>query len=716
MLSGISGFATRRRTKWVVVVAWVLIAVALGPLQPKLQEATTNENDEFLPASAESTEVNDLIDERFERGNEAEALILVRREGGLTQVDERVVASEVKDLIDSGELAHVGSPVVPFTAKAEIVAAGSPPGERSGPELVSADGDTALAVVPIFAESGEDIADDVDAIRAEVSPALEERGLDVYVTGAAGFLTDALDAFETIDGTLLSVTVALVLVLLLAIYRSPVIALVPLFVVGVAYAIAAGGVYALVEAGAVTVNGQTTGILIVLLFGAGTDYCLLIVSRYREELRRTEDKHEAMAQATERTAPAILSAGATVFASMLVLMLADFKATQTMGPVLALGIAIMIVAGLTLLPALLSVLGRGAFWPARPAVGSQQRTPVGLWRRIGHLVHDRPLLSGGVVVAILVTGSLGNLADRGALDFGEGFRNDPESVQGQEVLEREFSPGQAAASSLLVAASAQERVVASLERSDAVDSVVPSETSDDGELARLDVALAENPFSDAAADSIPEVRRTAREAAGGETALIGGPTAENHDAAETLSSDGQVIIPLILLVVFLILVALLRAVVAPLYLVATVVLSFGFALGASNLAFEHIFDQPDSDPSLPTFAFIFLVALGVDYNIFLISRIREEAAAVGTKEGVIAGLEKTGGVITSAGLILAGTFSALMALPLEALFQLGFCVALGLLVDTFLVRTILVPAIAFGLGDRNWWPSRSRAAPATVPD
>jgi putative drug exporter of the RND superfamily len=716
MLRRISGFATGRRSKWIVVAVWVLVALALGPLQPKLQEATTNEPDEFLPASADSTEVNDLVESRFARGNEAEAIILVRRESGLTPADERLIADEVKDLVDSGELEYAASPLIPFTTKAEALAAEPAPEATFGPELVSADGDTALALIPIHAESGEDIADDVDAIRSAVSPALEGQGLEVYVTGAAGFLADALDAFETIDGTLLTVTVALVLVLLLAIYRSPVIALVPLFVVGLAYAIAAGGVYALVEAGAVTVNGQTTGILIVLLFGAGTDYCLLIVSRYREELRHTEDKHAAMARATERTAPAILSAGATVFASMLVLTLADFKATQTMGPVLALGIAIIVLAGLTLLPAVLSVLGRGAFWPARPTLGSEQRTPLGLWRRIGHLVHDHPLLAGGVVVAILLAGSLGNLLDRGALDFGEGFRDDPESVLGQDVLEQEFSPGQAAASTVLVARPASDGVAAALEQSDEIESVIPMGTSDDGEIARLDVMLTEDPFSDAATSSVPEIRRTVQGAADGETALFGGITAEGYDTNETLQADATLIIPLILLVVLLILVALLRAIVAPLYLVATVVLSFGFALGASNLAFEHIFDQPAGEPSLPTFAFIFLVALGVDYNIFLISRIREEAGMRGTKEGVIAGLEKTGGVITSAGLILAGTFSALMALPLEALFQLGFCVALGLLVDTFLIRTVLVPAIAFQLGERNWWPSRLRPVAARATD
>jgi len=735
MLKRISSFAAGPRSKWVVVAVWVLLGVALSPLQPRLQEATTNESEAFLPETAESTEVNDLIEERFADGREVEMLIAYHREGGLTPDDEQRIGADAQALAEEGVLANARPAISPFAAVPVQAPSGdpgsgpqplesAPPTARgdgapegaaptAGPSLVSEDGSTALVVIPTFSEDSEEIQDNVDAIKAQVPEPGEP--LEAYVTGTGGFIADSIAAFESIDGTLLTVTVILVLVLLLLIYRSPVIALVPLVVVGLTYGVVAAVVYALVEAGAFEVNGQTTGILIVLMFGAGTDYCLLIVSRFREELRRTEDKHEAMALATERTAPAILSAGATVFAAMLVLTLADFKATQSMGPVLALGIAVMVLAGLTFLPALLSILGRRAFWPAIPSVGSEQRKPVDVWRRIGHLVHDHPTLAMAVSLLILIAGAFGNLDERGVLDFGEGFRNDPDSKLGQELIQENLTPGQAAATSIVVDAAVADRVAKGAAATDGVESARPVSSSDDGKLVRLDVTLADDPFSDDAAATIPPLRDSVEGAAGDGLALVGGITAENFDTTETLRSDAKIIVPLVLVLILVILAVLLRAIVAPLYLVATVVLSFAFALGTSKLIFTYVFDQPAGDPGLPTFAFIFLVALGVDYNIFLMTRIREETAKLGVKDGVITGLERTGGVITSAGLILAGTFCALASLPLESLFQLGFCVALGLLVDTFLVRTILVPSIAFQLGERNWWPSRGgpRAAPGT---
>ena len=327
-----------------------------------------------------------------------------------------------------------------------------PPSAQEGaPSLVSDDGSTALLILKTGSTDSEEIQDTVGALRdLTPSPDAPEGELRSFVTGPAGFITDATEAFEDIDGTLLMVTITLVLVLLLIIYRSPVIAFVPLIVVGIAYTIVAAAVYGLVEADAFKVNGQTTGILIVLMFGAGTDYCLLIVSRYREELRQYEDKHEAMAHATERTAPALLSAGGTVFAAMLVLTLADLKSTQSMGPVLALGIAVTLLAGLTLLPAVLSALGRGAFWPSVPRVGSEQKKPVDVWRKVGHFVHDNAPVATIVCLLVLAAGALGNLIDRGNLDFGEGFRNDPDSTRGQEVIDEELSAGQVAVTNVVV--------------------------------------------------------------------------------------------------------------------------------------------------------------------------------------------------------------------------------------------------------------------------
>lgn len=708
-----------------------MVALALFQFQPKLQEATTNENEAFLPENAESTEVNEIVGDEFPDGREVDAIVLYTRGSGpLMQADFARIEADAAALCEPGELEGVlavigprgpieceaasGSPALGGTVSRAAPGAEQKPPDGTPPSI-SEDGTTALLFIRTNSEDSEEIQANVEAIR-EVAPP-PDAGADElrsYTTGIAGIISDSIEVFESIDLVLLAVTVALVLVLLLLIYRSPVIAFVPLIVVAFAYGIAAAAVYGLVEAGAIEVNGQTTALLIVLMFGAGTDYCLLIVSRYREELRRIEDKHEAMAHATERTAPAILSAGATVIASMMVLTLADFKATQTLGPSLALGVGVMLLAGLTFLPALLSCLGRNAFWPVIPRHGSEQKRPLNVWRRIGHFVHDHPTFAIASTVAVLLLGSLGSFKDQGIIDFGEGFRDPPESVDGQEILEEKLSAGQTAATNIVVSADAAERVQQAVTGFEGVDAVVATGQSEDGELVRLDATLAVDPFSDEANDLVPDLRAEVREAAGAETALVGGVSAENYDTAETLRDDAKLIVPLILLVIFLILVVLLRALVAPLYLVATVVLSYAFALGASTLIFTEIFNQPDSDPGIATFAFIFLVALGVDYNIFLISRVREEAAHQETKEAVITGLERTGGVITSAGIILAGTFCALMALPLDTLFQLGFTVAFGLLVDTFVVRTILVPAIAFKLGERNWWPSKiahDQAAP-----
>ncbi len=726
MLRRISEFSSGRRSKWVVIGVWIVVVAAVGGYSGKLQDATKNENEDYLPASSDSTTVIHLLEDRFADGREVDALIVYQREGGLTDADKATIAENAQEICASKEIVKKLLVISPFAGPVcgpngdplpKSAAAGSAAQQR-GPPAVSEDGSTALLILKTGSTESKEIQDTVGALR-DITPSADAPPgqLRSFVTGPAGFITDATEAFEDIDGTLLMVTVTLVLLLLLIIYRSPVVAFVPLIVVGIAYTIVAAAVYGLVKAGAFDVNGQTTGILIVLMFGAGTDYCLLIVSRFREELRTSEDKHEAMARATERTAPAILSAGGTVFAAMLVLTLADMKSTQSMGPVLALGIAVTLLAGLTLLPAILSLLGRGAFWPSVPKVGSDANKPLDVWRRVGHMVHDRAPIATIVCLLILVVGALGNFTDRGTLDFGEGFRNDPDSARGQKVIDEQLSAGQVAVTNLIVENDPQTlaAVKRALANSDDVATAQQISVSDDGKLARIDLTLATDPFSDQASDSISDIRDTVERAAGGRTALIGGLTAENHDTEVTVARDARLIVPLILLLILLILCVLLRALVAPLYLVATVLLSFAFALGASKLIFEHVFNQHDSDVGLSTFAFIFLVALGVDYNIFLISRIREESAKLGNKEGVIAGLEKTGGVITSAGIILAGTFCALMSLPIEALFQLGFTVALGLLVDTFLVRAVLVPSIAFQLGDRNWWPGSTELSKPSSP-
>ncbi len=546
-------------------------------------------------------------------------------------------------------------------------------------------------------------------------PEGDENGLHAYVTGEVGFEADRSEAVKSIDETLLLVTCVVLVLLLLAIYRSPLVALVPLLVVAVAYVVAGGLTYMLVRTGITGVSGQTTAILIVLMFGVGTDYCLLIVARFKDELRRTADVGEAMARATERTGPAILSAGAIVIVAMLCLTIADFNATREMGPILALGVAVMVAAGLTLLPAILATLGRRSFWPAVPQVEVEDAPVSRAWRKVGRLVGSHPAAIASVVTLFLVVGALGALGGREPLDFSEAFRSPPESVAGEQIISDRFIPGRAAPLNVVTTFPAREDVLSALTTGDrtSVQEMYLSAASvppdgQESELALAQAYLKMNPFSDEATDSIPELRRVARAAAGGTPVLIGGEVAEAYDTQVALRRDTRLVVPIALILIVLILAVLLRAVVMPLYVIATVILSFGFALGVSSLIFTHVMGQPASDSSLEQFAFIFLVALGVDYNVFLLARIREERPHhATTKEAVVTALERTGGVITSAGLVLAATFSVLMALPLESLFQVGFVVAFGLLVDTFLVRALLVPSIAILLGERNWWPSRA---------
>jgi RND superfamily putative drug exporter len=714
VLRRISHLSLGGRSRWVVIGVWIALAIGLGWLQPRLQTRAADESETFRARGAESTQVHDLLKSRFREGRWSTSVIAF------------VAKDDVGAAGHSGAIAGALDKICGSDTLPDLVGVGSPSGVVCGdvghslgpqrpPSAFSSDDPASVVLLPVFngKDDTESMVRDVTALRKLV-PKPTDYPLGAYVTGQAGFDADRALAVEGIDGTLLAITGILVLVLMLLTYRSPTIAALMLAVVVVAYLIASGLVYGLVETGLSTVSGQSTAILIVLMFGAGTDYALLIVSRYRDELRRTGDVDAAIARATERTAPAIVASGGIVVAAMLVLALADFNATREMGPILALGIVVMMAAGLTLLPALLAVLGRRAFWPAIPPIEPDYRPGnTRGWTRIGELVRRRPWLLIGVSLTILVVGALGNLEGRGYLALTEQYRDPPESVQGQQLIAERFPPGRVAPVDVVASGVATPLVDEALQRESIVSDSNTDSQALDGNLISLEVLLKIDPFSTRAMDAIPGLRETARKAGKDGSALVGGVTAEQHDNLEALRRDTKLIAPVVLLLILLVLMVLLRAIVAPLYVIATVVLSFAFALGASSLIFTHIFGQPDSDPNLTIFAFIFLVALGVDDNIFLMTGIREQhKRGLATRDAVIVGLQRTGGVITSAGLILAGTFAALMALDLEALFQAGFTVTLGLLVDAFLVRTFLVPSLAFVLGERNWWPARSESARA----
>ncbi len=498
------------------------------------------------------------------------------------------------------------------------------------------------------------------------------------------------------------------LVLLILIYRSPIFWLVPFFTVLLTEGASRGMAALLGEAG-LTINGQNAGILSVLVFGAATDYALLLVARYREELRREQDAGTAMAAALRGAAPAILASGGTVIAGLLTLVLADVDSTASIGPLGAVGVALALALSLTVLPATLVLAGRRAFWPYVPRVSDAAPDPADddrdhrVWRALGRRIeaHPRRLWLGAT--AVLVVLALGLTGIDTSLTQEQQLRGNPEAVTGQALLADHFPAGSSAPASVVVPPGGDVAAVrAAVERSDAAAGIQRAEEGDPG--TQLSVVLAADPFSEEAVAAIPALRDAVH--AADPDALVGGQTAQSYDLRQAAERDNLAIPPLTLLVVFLILVALLRAVVAPLLLLAATALSAAAALGAGVVIFGHVLDLPAVDPALPLLAFVFLVALGIDYTIFLMARAREETAKRGTRRGVLAALAVTGGVITSAGVVLAGTFSALAVLPLVLLTELGTVVAFGVLLDTLLVRSVLVPALVHDVGERVWWPSR----------
>jgi RND superfamily putative drug exporter len=528
-------------------------------------------------------------------------------------------------------------------------------------------------------------------------------GMSVHIAGPLGSAADSGEAFKGIDSTLLYATLTVVIVLLLITYRSPVLWLLPVISAGIALTSAQALIYLLAAHAGLTVNAQSAGILYVLVFGAGTDYALLLIARYREELRRHEDRHEAMAEALRRAGPAILASGTTVILGMLTLLVAELNSTRGLGPVLAIGIVVALAAMMTLLPALLVICGRWVFWPVKPRYGSAEPTTAGFWARLGRNIARKPRVvwvSTALVLGAMALGTLGLQAS--GLTNADSFRGRPDSVVGQSVLARHFPAGAGQPVVVIGKASDSARLASAFRATPGITGVTPPVTR--AGQAYLEGTLTSAPDGQTAFATIDRVRSSVHKISGAH-ALVGGNTAINLDVQRAAAHDRQVIIPLILAVVFVVLAVLLRAIVASVMLIATVVLSFAAALGVSALFFDHVFNFGGADTSFPLFVFVFLVALGIDYNIFLMTRVREEAKRRGTREGSVLGLAATGGVITSAGAVLAGTFAALGTLPVTFLAELGFAVAFGVLLDTLVVRSVLVTALNLDIGRWLWWPS-----------
>ena len=700
-MKALASIVTARRGKWLVLAVWVIAFAALMPLGSKLSDETKDDTASYLPESAESTEVVHILDREFSAGETTIGLIVYQHEGGLTDADKRIIAADAKEIEAAGsEVPLTRRPAVPFT-----------PGAPR--DLVSPNGDVAYTVltVPTDFDKSADWGKEVREITGERAD-----GMRILLTGDLGFSADAQEVFGDLDAKLLAATVLLVLVLLGLIYRAVLVALTPLLVVFFSYTVATAFVYLYAKSGA-SVSSNGTTILIVLMFGVGTDYSLLLVSRYREELRRIEDKHEAMGRALRRTGPTILASGLTVSLAMLVLALADTRLTSSLGPVAAIGVASAMVAGLTLLPALLTIFGRAGFWPRRALVEYDPEHPEtgrqGLWRRFGDKVLERPLPALIVTVLVFAAGALGLAAYKVDYSTTNFFKESVDSVAGFNVLRDSFPAGTLAPTTVLVERSGgpvtQEDVDTAVRRLEQVNGVARATPtglrSNNGEFASIDVILEGDPYKESTLDVVPRIRDSVANLGPGVQGLVGAGTAIQYDYDQAIQDDLKLIVPIALVVIAIILAVLLRSLVAPLVLIASVILSFFCTLGLSILFIRFVVGDPGFDASLPTFAFIFLVALGIDYTIFLMARVREESRLHGTREGMLRALAATGPVITSAGIILAGTFAVLMTLPVTYTFDLGFMVALGILLDTFIVRTIMVPAAVELLGDRIWWPS-----------
>lgn len=678
-----------KRGKWVVLGLWFALLVAGAPFGARFEDAQENDPASFLPEGSDSLQALELSG-RFPSGQQTRATVIFRRDSGLTRADREAIARFVAELRERPP---------PF--------AGPPLPARYAP-----DGSAALVIVPL-ADPGEldRIAASVEDIRERLR--LLPAGLTAKVGGPAGFTADVSDAFEDINTRLLLATATLVFVLLVLIYRRPVFWIVPLLSILAAETAVRSLGYLVIQAG-VTVNGQAGGILLVLVFGAGTDYALLLVSRYREELRRRPDRHEAMRVALRQAGPAILASAGTVVAGLACLALARVNATAGIGTIGALGVALAALATLTILPALLVATGTWVFWPFVPRAerpGARGATH-GVFAALGRRIAGRPRAAWIVSTLLLLVACAGLARLDFSLTSTDSFRGSAEAVEAQALIARSFPAGATAPATVIVREpDGVSAVRAALARTPGVEALGPVEQGSAG--ARFEVTLAASPYSVEAFRLIPRLRATLERAAGQGVVLLGGPTAEEHDTRVAAARDTLLLPPLVLVVVLVILMMLLRSLVAPLLLVATVVASFAATLGVSMLAFTEVFGFAGIDPSFPLIAFIFLVALGVDYNIFLMARVREEALAAETRAGVLRGLAATGSVITSAGLVLAGTFAVLCALPFVPLIQIGFTVAFGVLLDTLLVRSVLVPALALDLDRRVWWPS-ALARPASA--
>jgi RND superfamily putative drug exporter len=688
-----------------LILVWIGAGSIGGPYFGRVDEVSSNDQTSYLPASSEATQVQKQLG-AFSGSDAIPAILLLTRTAGITAADTAFGASVVNELASFDGVANGVSPA-----------------------LESKDGTALEIFAPVNPDGAKDTVERLRSYLESRAPA----GLTHYVTGPAGFTADLVDAFSGIDGVLLLVAFAAVFLILLIVYRSP---LLPVLVLGTAvFALSASIllVWWLAKVGFVTLNGQVQGILFILVIGAATDYCLLYVSRYKEALRDHPLRWDATWAALRSSILPILASGGTVIVGLLCLLFSDLNSNRALGPVGAIGVGLSVVAALTLLPALLLAFGRAAFWPLRPRFGSAHPQVAGdgargLWARVGRLVSGRSRVVW-IVSTVLLLAAAGGILQLAADGVAQSdlILTRSEARDGQVALGKHFAGGSGTPAIIVgeaakvtgladaaagvagvrsVAAVANDSPTGTLPFDEARSAPIYTGVTPTVSAGRvmLQATLGSAPDSAAATRAVRDLRTAVR--AVDAEAIVGGVTATALDTDQTSLDDRNKIIPIVLVVILGILMLLLRSLLAPLLLVLSVIVSFAAALGVSAMVFTGVFRFPGADPSVPLFGFVFLVALGIDYNIFLMTRVREESLVYGTRVGIVRGLGLTGGVITSAGIVLAATFAALSVIPILFLVQIAFIVAFGVMLDTLIVRSLLIPALAYDIGPAIWWPSK----------
>jgi RND superfamily putative drug exporter len=681
LINWVARAVSGRTARWLLLVLWIVLAGVASSVGNKLTSVENNEAQTWLPAGAQSLQAMNVATEHFGSANVSDAVIVYTRAGGLTAADKTAVRKDVTSLSRFSYHGPVSGPVF------------------------SRDGQAAIVSLPLLSPSaGSTLTTEVKNLRQAVQ-AGTPAGLTSYVSGPAGVGADLSSSFSGLDKKLLLGTLLIVAVVLLITYRSPVLWLLPLISVSIAVEVGSAVLYLLAKSSVLLINGETASILYVLLFGVGTDYSLLIISRYREELHRHEARRDAMAAAVRQALPPVLASAATVAIALLCLLAAQMNSTHGMGPALAIGVVATFLVMATLLPALLVIFGRWVFWPFIPRYRPGAASPVAehrTWGAVAGLVGRRPRVIWPVTVLALGALAVGVVGLHTGLTDQQSFMTAPASVTGEQVIAAHFPAGLSDPVNVYAKQSSAPAVLTAVRSTPGVASA--QQVAAAGGWVQVNAVLTAQSDSPAAEHTVVQLRQ-ATSGIPGADALVGGETATTLDTNNAESHDERVIIPLILAVVFCILVILLQALVAPLLLLVCAALSYAAALGAAALIY-HAIGHPHVDPSVPLFGFLFLVALGVDYTIFYITRAKEETRRVGHPAGGIAALVLTGGVITSAGLVLAATFSVLTVLPVVFTVQLGLLVAVGVLLDTFVVRALLVSSLTLDIGPRIWWPGR----------